>query len=184
MGRKKIELKKIECPKEKSSKYSKRKKGLLKKAEEMAVLCDSDIILLVFSPTSKPNLFYPHSRPLGRILERLSNMSEYEREERFDLSEILHKKGLIYTLTLMKLFKNKNPNENHNHSSGRDEVQLQEDDKVIELGEARELLDENTSILRNWQDPHRVDDLARLTIMEDHLVSILSLIKKVQIEQG
>ncbi|CDY11489.1 BnaA09g40550D [Brassica napus] len=82
MGRKKIELKKIECPKEKSSKYSKRKKGLLKKAEEMAVLCDSDIILLVFSPTSKPNLFYPHSRPLGRILERLSNMSEYEREER------------------------------------------------------------------------------------------------------
>ncbi|KAG5386640.1 hypothetical protein IGI04_038110 [Brassica rapa subsp. trilocularis] len=172
MGRKKIELKKIECPKEKSSKFSKRKKGLLKKAEEMAVLCDSDIILLVFSPTSKPNLFYPHSRPLGRILERLSNMSEYEREERFDLS------------TLMKLFKNKNPNENHNHSSGRDEVQLQEDDKVIELGEARELLDENTSILRNWQDPHRVDDLARLTIMEDHLVSILSLIKKVQIEQG
>ncbi|CAN6979149.1 unnamed protein product [Brassica rapa subsp. trilocularis] len=142
MGRKKIELKKIECPKEKSSKFSKRKKGLLKKAEEMAVLCDSDIILLVFSPTSKPNLFYPHSRPLGRILERLSNMSEYEREERFDLS-------------------------------------LQEDDKVIELGEARELLDENTSILRNWQDPHRVDDLARLTIMEDHLVSILSLIKKV-----
>ncbi|KAF3497561.1 hypothetical protein DY000_02056982 [Brassica cretica] len=62
MGRKKIELKTIECPKEKSSKYSKRKKGLLKKAEEMAVLCDSDIILLVFSPTSKPNLFYPHSR--------------------------------------------------------------------------------------------------------------------------
>ncbi|XP_048597380.1 agamous-like MADS-box protein AGL65 isoform X2 [Brassica napus] len=168
MGRKKIELKKIECPKEKSSKYSKRKKGLLKKAEEMAVLCDSDIILLVFSPTSKPNLFYPHSRPLGRILERLSNMSEYEREERRSYTK----------KTLMKLFKNKNPNENHNHSSGRDEVQ------VIELGEARELLDENTSILRNWQDPHRVDDLARLTIMEDHLVSILSLIKKVQIEQG
>ncbi|CAF2113770.1 unnamed protein product [Brassica oleracea] len=142
MGRKKIDLKTIECPKERSSKYSKRKKGLLKKAEEMAVLCDSDIILLVFSPTSKPNLFYPHSRPLSRILEKLSNMSEYELEERFDLS-------------------------------------LQEDDKVIELGEARELLDDNTSILRNWQDPHRVDDLAKLTIMEDHLVSILSLIKKV-----
>ncbi|KAG2259002.1 hypothetical protein Bca52824_078296 [Brassica carinata] len=91
-------------------------------------------------------------------------------------------------MTLMKLLKNKNveiPNENHNHSSGRYNCKcLQEDDKVIELGEARELLDENTSILRNWQDPHRVDDLARLTIMEDHLVSILSLIKKVQIEQG
>uniref|UniRef100_A0A0D3DVC8 MADS-box domain-containing protein n=2 Tax=Brassica oleracea var. oleracea TaxID=109376 RepID=A0A0D3DVC8_BRAOL len=177
MGRKKIDLKTIECPKERSSKYSKRKKGLLKKAEEMAVLCDSDIILLVFSPTSKPNLFYPHYRPLSRILEKLSNMSEYEREER-----------RAYTKkTLVKLLKNKNveiPNENHNHSSGRDEVQLQEDDKVIELGEARELLDDNTSILRNWQDPHRVDDLAKLTIMEDHLVSILSLIKKAQIEQG
>ncbi|XP_048620932.1 agamous-like MADS-box protein AGL65 [Brassica napus] len=177
MGRKKIELKTIECPKEKSIKYSKRKKGLLKKAEEMAVLCDSDIILLVFSPTSKPNLFYPHSRPLSRILEKLSIMSEYEREER-----------RAYTKkTLMKLLKNKNveiPNENRNHSLERDEVQFQEDDKVIELGETRELLDENTSILRNWQDPHRVDDLARLTIMEDHLVSILSLIRKVQLKMG
>ncbi|KAF8055260.1 hypothetical protein N665_1300s0008 [Sinapis alba] len=94
MGRKKIELKTIECPKEKSSKYSKRKKGLLKKAEEMTVLCDSDIILLVFSPTSKPTLFYSHSRPLSRILEKLSNMSEDEREERFDLSFFL----LLYKL--------------------------------------------------------------------------------------
>ncbi|KAL0886166.1 hypothetical protein Bca101_010149 [Brassica carinata] len=172
MGRKKIELKTIECPKEKSSKYSKRKKGLLKKAEEMAVLCDSDIILLVFSPTSKPTLFYSHSRHLSRILEKLSNMSEDEREER-----------RAYTKkTLMKLLKNKNvqiPNENHNHSSGRINIKLQEDDKVTELGEARQLLEVNTSILRNWQEPDRVDDLARLTIMEDHLVSIISMIKKV-----
>ncbi|WZZ82630.1 hypothetical protein YC2023_103202 [Brassica napus] len=167
MGRKKIELKTIECPKEKSSKYSKRKKELLKKAEEMAILCDSDIILLVFSPTSKPNLFYPHSRPLSRILEKLSNMSEYEREETFDLSKFPMKIIIILLEEMKSRYRN-------NKLFKRI---LQEDDKVIELGEARELLDENTSILR-------VDDLARLTIMEDHLVSILSLIKKVQIEQG
>ncbi|ESQ50194.1 hypothetical protein EUTSA_v10002204mg, partial [Eutrema salsugineum] len=83
MGRKKIELKRIECQKERSSKYSKRKKGLFKKAEEMAVLCDVDIGLLVFSPTSKPTLFHSRSRPLSSILDKLSAMSERDREERF-----------------------------------------------------------------------------------------------------
>lgn len=62
MGRKKIELKPIECIKERSSKYSKRKKGIFKKAEEISKLCDIDIALLTFSPTSKATLFTPHSR--------------------------------------------------------------------------------------------------------------------------
>ncbi|CAH8337497.1 unnamed protein product [Eruca vesicaria subsp. sativa] len=173
MGRKKIELKLIECPKEKSSKFSKRKKGFLKKAEELAILCDTDIVLLVFSPTSKPNLFYPHSRHLSRILEKLSNMSEDEREERL----------IFRVFTLVAHLKKETieiPNEKRNYYSGRyNHDFFYYYDKIIELREARELLDEKISILRKWQDPDRVDDLARLTIMEDHLVFNLSLFKNV-----
>ncbi|CAH8361295.1 unnamed protein product [Eruca vesicaria subsp. sativa] len=160
MGRKKIELKTIECRKEKSSKFSKRKKGFLKKAEELAVLCNTDIVLLVFSPTSKPILFYSHSRPLSRILEKLSSMSEDEREERLIFRVFFYYYIKLYFIYIINM-------------------KLQEDDKLTELREARELLDRKTSILRKWQEPERVDDLAQLTIMDDHLVFNLSMFKKV-----
>jgi len=62
MGRKKLKLKRIESLKERSSKFSKRKKGLFKKAEEVALLCDSDIMLIVVSPTEKPTVFNTRSR--------------------------------------------------------------------------------------------------------------------------
>lgn len=42
--------------KARQTKYSKRKIGILKKARELAVLCDTDLALLMFSPTGKPSL--------------------------------------------------------------------------------------------------------------------------------
>lgn len=62
MGRKKIKLKRIECIIQRRSKYSKRKKGILKKAHEMATLCDVDVVLILISPTKKPTLFHSRSR--------------------------------------------------------------------------------------------------------------------------
>lgn len=43
--------------KARQTKYSKRKIGLLKKAKELAVLCDTDLSLLMFSPTGRPSLY-------------------------------------------------------------------------------------------------------------------------------
>ncbi|AEC07824.1 putative transcription factor MADS-type1 family [Arabidopsis thaliana] len=86
MGRKKLKLKRIESLKERSSKFSKRKKGLFKKAEEVALLCDSDIMLIVVSPTEKPTVFNTRSRSFHTILERFCMLSLQEREERCDLS--------------------------------------------------------------------------------------------------
>ena len=36
--------------------YAKRKSGIMKKANELSILCDIDIVLLTFSPTGKPSL--------------------------------------------------------------------------------------------------------------------------------
>ncbi|CAL9234227.1 unnamed protein product, partial [Arabidopsis halleri] len=102
MGRKKIKLNRIESLKERSSKYSKRKQGLFKKAEEVALLCDCEIILIVVSPTDKPTLFHTRSKSFNKIYERYCMLSLQEREERCDFSDfilLLHKYiGMVLVL--------------------------------------------------------------------------------------
>nr|AIZ95381.1 MADS35 [Erycina pusilla] len=53
MGRGKTEIKRIENSKGRKVTFSKRKNGLLKKAWELSVLCDTDIGLIIFSPQGK-----------------------------------------------------------------------------------------------------------------------------------
>ena len=53
MGRGKVEMKRIENKVSRQVTFSKRRKGLLKKAEELAVLCDVDIGVIVFSERGK-----------------------------------------------------------------------------------------------------------------------------------
>lgn len=71
MGRGKIEIKKIENPTSRQVTFSKRRGGLLKKAHELAVLCDADVALIIFSSTGK--LFeFASSGSMRDILERYS----------------------------------------------------------------------------------------------------------------
>lgn len=53
MGRGKVEIKKIENTTSRQVTFSKRRGGLLKKAHELAVLCDAEVGLVVFSSTGK-----------------------------------------------------------------------------------------------------------------------------------
>ncbi|CAK9234570.1 unnamed protein product [Sphagnum troendelagicum] len=71
MGRGKIEIKKIENPTSRQVTFSKRRGGLLKKAHELAVLCDAEVALIVFSSTGK---LFEFSSPgsIQDILERYS----------------------------------------------------------------------------------------------------------------
>ncbi|KAF3551776.1 hypothetical protein DY000_02002969 [Brassica cretica] len=49
MGRGKIEIKRIENSTNRQVTFCKRRNGLLKKAYELAVLCDAEVALIVFS---------------------------------------------------------------------------------------------------------------------------------------
>ncbi|KAJ0041446.1 hypothetical protein Pint_27685 [Pistacia integerrima] len=61
MVREKIQIKKIDNVTARQVTFSKRRRGLFKKAEELSVLCDADVALIVFSATGK--LFeYTNSR--------------------------------------------------------------------------------------------------------------------------
>ncbi|GJS42388.1 transcription factor, MADS-box [Tanacetum coccineum] len=53
MGRGKVELKRIEDNGSRHVSFSKRRNGLMKKAHELAVLCDVDIGLFVFSGNNR-----------------------------------------------------------------------------------------------------------------------------------
>nr|BAO00916.1 DEF-like protein [Orchis italica] len=53
MGRGKIEIKKIESLTNRQVTYSKRRVGIMKKAKEIAVLCDAQVSLIMFSSTGK-----------------------------------------------------------------------------------------------------------------------------------
>ncbi|CAK9878219.1 unnamed protein product [Sphagnum jensenii] len=75
MGRGKIEIKRIENPTSRQVTFSKRRGGLLKKAHELAVLCDAEVALIIFSSTGK--LFeFASSGSMQAILERYSRSSE------------------------------------------------------------------------------------------------------------
>ena len=53
MGRGKIEIKRIDNATSRQVTFSKRRSGLFKKAKELAILCDAEVGLVVFSSTGR-----------------------------------------------------------------------------------------------------------------------------------
>eukprot|EP00256_Glycine_max_P070488 XP_025985083.1 MADS-box protein SVP isoform X5 [Glycine max] len=88
MTRKRIQIKKIDNISSRQVTFSKRRKGLFKKAQELSTLCDADIALIVFSATSK--LFeYASSRyilfalfSMHQVIERHDRYSAIHRLDR------------------------------------------------------------------------------------------------------
>ncbi|XP_048231369.1 MADS-box protein SVP isoform X2 [Ricinus communis] len=68
MTRQKIQIKKIDNITARQVTFSKRRRGLFKKAYELSTLCDAEIALLVFSATGK--LFEYASSSLNQVIER------------------------------------------------------------------------------------------------------------------
>ncbi|XP_074308522.1 MADS-box protein SVP isoform X2 [Silene latifolia] len=68
MVRERIEIKKIDNATSRQVTFSKRRRGLFKKAQELSILCDADVACIVFSSTGK--LFQYSSSSMDSILER------------------------------------------------------------------------------------------------------------------
>ncbi|KAK8624799.1 hypothetical protein V6N13_089685 [Hibiscus sabdariffa] len=80
MTRQKIQIKKIDNTAARQVTFSKRRRGLFKKALELSTLCDAEIALLVFSNTGK--LFEYSSSSTRQVIERRDLQSE--RIDRLD----------------------------------------------------------------------------------------------------
>ncbi|CAN6276909.1 unnamed protein product [Urochloa humidicola] len=96
MGRGKVELKKIENPTNRQVTFSKRRMGLLKKANELAILCDAQIGVIIFSGSGR---MYEYSSPPWRIANIFDRYLKAP-STRFEEMDIQQK--IIQEMTRMK----------------------------------------------------------------------------------
>ncbi|KAK7388926.1 hypothetical protein VNO78_23754 [Psophocarpus tetragonolobus] len=82
MGRVKLKIKKLESISNRHVTYSKRKSGILKKAKELSILCDIDIVLLMFSPTGKSTLLQGERGNIEEVIAKFAQLSPQERAKR------------------------------------------------------------------------------------------------------
>ncbi|KAI8526827.1 hypothetical protein RHMOL_Rhmol12G0027000 [Rhododendron molle] len=75
MGRKKVEMKRIEDKSTRQVTFSKRRGGLIKKARDLSVLCDVQVALIVFSSRGKPYEF-SFGNSLAKILYHYRRQTE------------------------------------------------------------------------------------------------------------
>ncbi|KAJ9170323.1 hypothetical protein P3X46_018439 [Hevea brasiliensis] len=75
MGRVKLPIKRIENNTNRQVTFSKRRNGLIKKAYELAILCDIDIALIMFSPSGRLSHF-SGKRRIEDVIARYLNFPE------------------------------------------------------------------------------------------------------------
>ncbi|GAA0168236.1 hypothetical protein LIER_22998 [Lithospermum erythrorhizon] len=74
MGRGKIVIRRIDNSTSRQVTFSKRRNGLLKKAKELAILCDAEVGVIIFSSTGK---LYEYSNTSTKsVMERYSKTKE------------------------------------------------------------------------------------------------------------
>ncbi|XP_030943093.1 MADS-box protein SVP-like isoform X1 [Quercus lobata] len=137
MTRRKIQIKKIDNTTARQVTFSKRRRGLFKKAFELSTLCDAEIGLVVFSATGK--LFEFASSSMQQVIERhnlhpenLGKMDQLSLELQLEngtsyakLSKEIEEK----THELRKIRGEELP--------GMDIEELQKLQKVLEVGQSR-----------------------------------------------
>ncbi|WRX10502.1 Transcription factor [Theobroma cacao] len=78
MGRGKIVIRRIDNSTSRQVTFSKRRKGLIKKAKELAILCDAEVGLVIFSSTGK--LYEFASTSMKSVIERYNSLKEEHQQ--------------------------------------------------------------------------------------------------------
>uniref|UniRef100_A0A0E0CGD4 MADS-box protein n=1 Tax=Oryza meridionalis TaxID=40149 RepID=A0A0E0CGD4_9ORYZ len=96
MGRGKIEIKRIENATNRQVTFSKRRGGLLKKANELAVLCDARVGVVIFSSTGK---MFEYCSPTCSLRELIEH---YQTVTNTHFEEINHDQQIFVEMTRMR----------------------------------------------------------------------------------
>uniref|UniRef100_A0A5S6QE62 MADS-box domain-containing protein n=1 Tax=Trichuris muris TaxID=70415 RepID=A0A5S6QE62_TRIMR len=87
MGRKKIQISRIQDERNRQVTFTKRKFGLMKKAYELSVLCDCEIALIIFNSSNK--LFQYASTDMDKVLLKYTEYNEpHESRTNADIVEV------------------------------------------------------------------------------------------------
>ncbi|KAH0975721.1 hypothetical protein GBA52_017620 [Prunus armeniaca] len=168
MGRVKLKIKKLESSGNRQVTFSKRRNGILKKAKELSILCDVDIVLLMFSPTGRPTLLQGERSNVEEIISKFAQLTPQERAKRalqltafpFDWNRKLESLEALKK-TFKKLDHDVNVQE---FMSSRYVIDLTTQVRVLQAQ-----LTEIHKRLSFWCNPDKVDNLEHLSQMEDML---------------
>ncbi|XP_057952801.1 agamous-like MADS-box protein AGL65 isoform X2 [Malania oleifera] len=156
MGRVKLKIKRLESTSNRQVTYSKRRNGILKKARELSILCDIDIVLLMFSPTGKSTVFRG-DRSVEDVIAKFAQLTPQERAKR----------KLESLEVLRKTFKKLDHDVNIEEFLGASNQNVEDLTNHVKLLQAQ--LVEVNRRLSCWTDPDRIDNIEHLRQMEDSL---------------
>ncbi|GMH21933.1 hypothetical protein Nepgr_023776 [Nepenthes gracilis] len=164
MGRVKLKIKRIESTSNRQVTYSKRRNGIVKKAKEIATLCDIDLILIMFSPAGKPTLRLADRSNLEQVIAKFSRLPAHERAQRkLETLEALRK-------TFKKL----------DHDVNIEDFLCTSTQTAEELNNQVTLLQTQLADVQKrlscWSNPEKIDSVERLSQMEDLLRDSLNQI--------
>ncbi|KAL3528397.1 hypothetical protein ACH5RR_007719 [Cinchona calisaya] len=165
MGRVKLKIKRLESNSNRQVTYSKRRSGILKKAKEISVLCDIDIMLLMFSPNGKPTIFSGARSNVDEIISKFAQLSSQERAKRkLESLEVLKKtfKKLDHEINIQEFL----------DASAPSVEELCNKVKVL-----RAELTEADKRLSWWSNLEQVEDIEHLRQMESSLRESLTRVR-------
>ncbi|KAJ3707567.1 hypothetical protein LUZ61_011272 [Rhynchospora tenuis] len=108
MARSKMKLEYIRDNASRRSTLRKRSKGILKKVEEISVLCGTDACGIIYSPEEAAAQVWPQPMDARRILTEFNNLPELERTRKMS-NHLAYMQERINTLT-EKVVKGENAN--------------------------------------------------------------------------
>ncbi|CAJ1939810.1 unnamed protein product [Sphenostylis stenocarpa] len=177
MGRVKLKIKRLENMNGRQATYAKRKNGIMKKAAELSILCDIDIILLMFAPNGKPSVCRGRRSNLEEVITKFAQLTPQERAKRkLETLEVLKK-------TFKKLDHDVNIQEFLGTSSQTIEVCFSE--SLTDIGQdlsnqARLLqtqISETHKRLSQWTEFDKITNVEQLGQMENSIRESLNQIR-------
>ncbi|XP_020220789.1 agamous-like MADS-box protein AGL30 isoform X3 [Cajanus cajan] len=165
MGRVKLKIKRLENTNGRQATYAKRKNGIMKKAAELSILCDIDIILLMFAPNGKPSLCRGRRSNLDEVIAKFAQLTPQERAKR-----------KLETLeALKKTFKKLDHDVNIQEFLGTSSQTIEDLSNQARLLQTQ--ISETHKRLSHWNEFDKISSVEQLGQMENSLRESLNQIR-------
>ncbi|XP_042018004.1 agamous-like MADS-box protein AGL65 isoform X1 [Salvia splendens] len=157
MGRVKLKIQRLETLNSRQVTYGKRRAGILKKAQEISVLCDIPIVLIIFSPSGKPSIFCGQRSNIDEMIAKYAQLTPKERAKR----------RLESLETLKRNFKKLDQDVDIEEFLDASTPSIEEMQNRVTTLQAQ--IAELHERIRWWSNPDTIEDIEHLDQMENSL---------------